>query len=143
MNDHARMLFEHHRQEGTIQADSGKEIEVERAMPLLVIEHREPASGRCRAADHMDDDVNAAKALPNGISNSRTTLGRGDIRCDEQVCVTIARVLTRGGENLSATLAESRDHSFTNPFGAAGYQNAYAFKLFSHNAPLGSESQFR
>ena len=91
----------------------------------------------------MNDDVNAAKALPNGISDSRTTLGRGDIRCDEQVCVTIARVLTRSGENFGATFAESRDHSFTNPFGAACYQNAYAFKLSSHEAPLRSESQFR
>ena len=27
----------------------------------------------------MDDDVNAAETLPNGIGNGRTTFGGGDI----------------------------------------------------------------
>jgi len=46
MNDHARTLVEHCRQQCPIQPDGGKQIQVEGVMPLAIVKHREAAGGR-------------------------------------------------------------------------------------------------
>ena len=65
------------------RADSREEIQIERAMPLVIVEGGEPASGRRRPTDDVDDDVDAAEALTSRGGDCRAAFGSRDIRRDE------------------------------------------------------------
>ena len=62
VDDDAGAPLEHRRQQRAIQPHGREQVQVERALPLPVVEHREAARGRRRAADDMDDDVDRRRA---------------------------------------------------------------------------------
>src|SRR2546421_5757153 len=49
------------------------------------LKRRETAAWRRRAADDMDDDIDAAELLHNGVRNGRAALGGGDVGGHEMV----------------------------------------------------------
>ena len=46
VDDHARPLFEHRWQQRSVETDRREQIQVECALPLLIVEHREAAGRR-------------------------------------------------------------------------------------------------
>src|SRR4051812_249061 len=76
----------------------------------------------------MDNDVNAAEPLQNGICNGRAGFGSGDIPGYEQIG-NIAGPPTGSCEHCAAALPQPRRHSLADPFRAARYENALALKL--------------
>ena len=79
MDNHPGTLVEHLWQKGAIQPDSRKQVEVERPLPFIIIEHREAARRGRRTSNDMNHDVDAAKLLHHGVSDSSASLGSGDV----------------------------------------------------------------
>ena len=85
MDDDARALLKHLRQERPIQPHRWKQILVECALPFGVIECGEASAGSGRTADDMNNNVDAAKPLRHGIDDGGAAIGRRDIGGDKQV----------------------------------------------------------
>src|SRR6266850_8192972 len=78
----------------------------------------------------MDDDVDAAEASKNRLGHDRAAFGSGDIRRDEQMGVgKSGGGRSSGGEDPRTGLAQSRDHGFPDPLGAAGNERPAAIQL--------------
>jgi len=81
----ARALLEHGGQECPVQPDSGEKIQVERELPLPIVENREAARGRGRPADDVDDDVDTAEVVSHCFGYDRASLGSRHVGRDEKV----------------------------------------------------------
>jgi len=113
-------------------------------MPLAIVEHSETTRGRGRAADDMDDDVNAAESRENGIGHGRAAFSGGDIRRHKQLLRRkIVGTRTRGGHDHRACFAEPRCNRSTDALGAARDKSAapIQFKRIANSVvPVGFHS---
>src|SRR5260370_8415042 len=79
MDEDAGSLREHCRQQRSVQANRRKEILVECALPLAVVEGREAAAGSRGTTDHVDDDVDAAEFFHHRVGDGPAPFGGGGI----------------------------------------------------------------
>ena len=82
MDDHTGPLREHGRQQRAIEPHRRHQVEIDLFPPRLVVECGEPAGRRLRAAEHVDDDVDAAQVVEGALSDKGATLSRRDVRRD-------------------------------------------------------------
>ena len=129
MDDDARALFNHRRQERPVQAHGGKQIEVKFPLPLVVVEHREAAGRRGRAADDVDNDVNTAKMVANRFGNGRAALSSGDVCSDEHLICRIVGARSRRGQDIDAGLSQPGHNGFADTLSAAGDEGATTLEL--------------
>ena len=135
MDDHARALLEHRRQQRAIQPDGRVKVLVEGALPLLVVERSEAARRRRGAADDMHDDVDAVEAIADRVDHGRAAFGGGNIRGNEQIGIgEFGWRRASGGEDLRPELAQARDHRCADPLGAARDERpaAIQFKIVAY-----------
>ncbi len=133
MNDHARAPLEHRRQQRPIEPDRRQQVEVERAPPFLVVEHGEAARRRRRAAQHMNEDVDAAEPVADRVGHGRAARKRRDIRRDEKLGIgQIRGPGARRSEHRRAGLAQPADDGRADALGAARDQDALAEKFTGH-----------
>ncbi|MCY1539771.1 hypothetical protein D9M68_753730 [compost metagenome] len=120
MNDDALLAFQHLREQGAIEAHGRKQVQVELALPLFVVQRSEAAAGCRRTTQDVDDDIHAAQA-PFGLGRQGfvTVPGR-EIRLHEQVIRQVDVRLSRRGQHLRALREEPADHCTADAFGAAG-----------------------
>src|SRR6266853_1118234 len=129
VNDDARTLLNHSRQERPIQAHGRKQIEVELPLPCLVVKHREPASRRRRAADDVDHDVNPAKALANSTGNGRAAFRTGHVCGNEHRIGRMIDARSRCGQDFGTGVSQPGNNSFTDTLGSAGDEGAKTAEL--------------
>src|SRR5258705_7048907 len=78
----------------------------------------------------MDDDVNPAEFLANGVGDGYATFSGADIRRRKQSGIAdIYGLSTGGGEDLRSSFVQPRHHRLANPLGTARYQNTLALKF--------------
>ena len=137
MDDYASALFEHHRQQSAIQPHRGQKIKVERALPLVVIEHRKAARRRRRSANDMDNDVDSAETMAHRIGHERAPCGGGHIRRDKQIGgVRRVRCISSSRENSHTRFPKPCNHCFADPLRTARDQCAAAiqFEIITHES---------
>jgi hypothetical protein len=112
VNHHAKTLFNHRRQQCAIQPNGGHEILVE----LGAIAKRCKSSGwRSRAADDIDQDIDAAELLPDSLCNGGAAVGGRDVGRDVMDTVDWRRGRSAGCRGDPCTgIAERRDDGRTN-----------------------------
>ena len=79
VHDDARALRDHRRQEGTIEAHGGHQVDIELLSPCVVVEGCEASRRRRGAANDVDDDVDPAEDLQGHLRNQRTALSRREV----------------------------------------------------------------
>jgi hypothetical protein len=99
-------------------------------MPLVVVERRETAAASRRAANDMNDDIDAAELLQHGVGNSRGALGGGDIGSYEEIVrrEMIGPFACRD-EHGRARFAQTRHDSFADALCAACNERALSGKV--------------
>jgi hypothetical protein len=69
VNDDARALFQHGRQQPSIQANRGEQIHIQCPLPFAVVEHRKPACRCGRSAHDVHDDIDAAQSTVHRVDD--------------------------------------------------------------------------
>ncbi|MCY1303066.1 hypothetical protein D9M68_895210 [compost metagenome] len=77
----------------------------------------------------MNDDIEPAETIMDGIDDAGTTLGGGDIRRDEEILGQVLGTRARSCQDFCASLAKSGDDGFSNAFGSAGDQRPEVFEF--------------
>src|SRR4029453_13410017 len=99
-------------------------------MPLTIVQHRVPSRGRRRATDNMDDDVDAAETIMNGLHHHRASLGGSDVGGNEKIRGNgVAGCRAGGDEDLGTGLRQPRRYRLADPPGATGDQGPPAVKF--------------
>jgi hypothetical protein len=84
----------------------------------------------------MDNNIDAAEAITNRVGHDRAAFGRGNVRRDEQIGVgKFGGSFSSGGQNPHTSVAQSRDHRFADPLGAARDErpSAIQFQIVAHD----------
>src|SRR5437879_6223176 len=78
----------------------------------------------------MDDDVDAAEALTNGVGHCPATFGSGYVGCYEETCIRkfIGPPASRG-EDTRTRFAKARCYCLADPLGAARDENTFAIEF--------------
>ncbi len=85
MDDHTGTLRDHGRHKRAIQTYRREQVLIHRLVPFVVVKHGE-ATRRCRGtANHMHEDVDAAKTITDRIGDHGAACGGGDVGRDELV----------------------------------------------------------
>lgn len=82
MQDDARALREHGREQGAIQTHSWHEVEVELLGPFGIGKRCEATGWSRRSADHVDQYVDAAKVVECRIDRMLHSVGTSEIGSD-------------------------------------------------------------
>ncbi len=82
MDDDARALRDHRRQQCPVEADGRHQIEVQLLRPLPIVENGKAAARRGGAAQHIDENIDTAKSLERGGGDDGAALRRGDVGRD-------------------------------------------------------------
>ncbi|MNJ65334.1 hypothetical protein D3C77_613430 [compost metagenome] len=134
MDDHAALALQHRWEQSAIQAHGRHQVQVELALPLRVIQHREAAARCRRTTQDVDDDVHAAQPLLScGYQCFAAFWGR-EVGLHEQLSRQIAGCLPSRGQHLGALCEEQLDDRAADAFGAAGDQHLLAAKIKVHGA---------
>ncbi|CAI8736688.1 hypothetical protein EMIT0P12_10105 [Pseudomonas sp. IT-P12] len=134
MDDHTRPTFQHVREQRTVQAYRRKQVQVELALPVLVAQRSESATGRRGATQHMDDDVHAAQAVPDRAHQRIATFAGREIGRDEQGIGQVAARVSGRGHHPRPFGEELFDYSLSDALGAAGHQDPFAAQFEVHGA---------
>jgi len=138
MDDHTGSLGDHRRQQRSIETDRRHQVLVELVLPLIVAQRGEPAAGRARAAQHIDDDVDAAQPPPDLAGDGGAAVGRREIGGDVTGTVTgaVPPVGNRAGrrQHRRAGAGQGLHDGGADAFGAAGHQRPATaeFKVEAH-----------
>lgn len=84
MDDDAACARHHVRQEQAVEADGRQKIVGQFLLPLLLRERRKSAGRGGRASQHVDEDVDAAEALGNGVGERSRAVFGGQIGRNEK-----------------------------------------------------------
>src|SRR5213594_1463203 len=86
------------------------------------------ASARCRSPpDIVDQNVDAAEAIPHKADDLLRTLGRAEVGFHEQI--RLKQVMgggSRRGDHRCSRTSEALNYGFAYAFGAAGHERALA-----------------
>src|SRR3981189_2704718 len=108
MNDHASALFQHDGAELAIQPNGGKQIQVERAMPFPIVQHRKAPCRSRRTTENLGTDVNASKTIANSNRHGDTSFSRSQVCLDERIGARhVAWPHAIGNEHPCSTLSKS------------------------------------
>ena len=77
-------------------------------MPLTIVQHRVPSRRRRRATDNMDDDVDAAETIMNGLHHHRASLGGSDVGGNEKIRGNVVAGAVRAVTRTLAPASDSR-----------------------------------
>src|SRR5205823_2488864 len=100
---------------------------VQRVLPMFVSECGE-ASARCRRpSDIVDQNVDAAEAIPHVADDLLRTPSRAEVGFHEQIRLkqVVGGGSSRGDHRCSRT-SEALNYGFAYAFGAAGHEHALA-----------------
>jgi len=99
-------------------------------MPFVVVKHGE-ATRRCRGtANHMHEDVDAAKTITDRIGDHGAACGGGDVGRDELVSMgEMAWPRPCGGQHGCACAPQRCHDRFADPLGPAGDERTFAFEF--------------
>jgi hypothetical protein len=127
VDDYAGALRHHQRQQPPVEPHGGQQVAVQRLLPLVVREGSEAAArGRC-PADVVDQDVDAAEALPHKADDLLRPLGCAEVGGHEPL--RLPQALgggLRGGDHRGARPAEAVHDSCADAAGAAGHERTFA-----------------
>ena len=91
VHDDAGALPEHRRQQCTIEADGGHQVQIQLLRPRLVVERGESAGRGVRPAEHIHEDVDPAEAAEEALRDGRAARSRRNVRGNvvhASVCVS-------------------------------------------------------
>ena len=130
MDDYARPLGDHPRQQRAIETDGRGEVEIERRRPISVAEHRKAPGRGNRAARDMDNDIDPAEPHLHGLGNNGAACSSRDICGDIKIGLAAA---VEGGsrrrEDCYPGIAQGRRNRGTDPLAGPRHQRPLAFQL--------------
>src|SRR5258708_34904759 len=130
MDDEARGLGNHGRQQGAIGTNCGHQVLVQFLEPLVVVERRESAARRAGTAKHVDKDVDAAELLQHRLGDHTGAFRGREISSNEaHAVVRLRRRRTRRSYDVRSRVTECPHDCGADTFGAAGYQRALIGEL--------------
>ena len=121
--------FNHCRQQRPVKTHGWDQIEVEFLLPLVIIENRESAGRRGRAADNVDDDVNATKTPANSSATIAQPSAVGDVCGDEHRIGRIVVERSRRGQDFDTGISASAPRPLLPHPWSAGDEGAAALEL--------------
>jgi hypothetical protein len=130
MDDHAGTAVEHAGQQRPVQPHRRQQVQVQRALPCAVVQHREAAGRGLRAAEDMDEDVDAAEPVTHRFGHGAAAPGLGQVCGHERLgLVEIGRPAAGDGEDAGPGPPQPCRHRGADAAAAAGHQGALAGEL--------------
>ena len=127
MHDRSRALGQHQREQRAIEADRGKEVEIEFFFPLAFVEGGEPACWCRGAAKGVDNDVHAAETRPHALDDGAATVDGGEVgRHRNEVPARPAGERTRRCQDDGTLFVQALRHGPANASARAGHEDALA-----------------
>ena len=130
MDDDARALRNHRRQQGAIETNCRHQVLAQFLEPLVVVERRESAARRAGTAKHVDKDVDAAELLQRRLGDHTGAFRGREISSNEAHAVgRLRRRRARRSHDVRSRVTECPHDCGADTFGAAGYQRALIGEL--------------
>ena len=129
MDDHARTLLQHRWKEGAIQSDGGKQVRVERMLPIVIGQRQCTPARRGRTAHVVDQDVDAAETILYRLDDLIDPFPRADVCLDEPIGRAAWGQGSCSGNHLSTSANEAAHNGFANAPGSARNQNSSAREI--------------